>query len=80
VSDFRFDNFKKVVKSEFNFRFDNSIQTYELGSHRLTVNTQPFELTWVPDHGGAALSLTGTEFTQILTEVTWGVRITSHRH
>ncbi len=43
----------------------------QLGSHRLTVNTQPFELTWVLDHGKAALSLTGTDYTEVLTEVTW---------
>ncbi|MGH8877798.1 MAG: DNA repair ATPase, partial [Stackebrandtia sp.] len=38
--------------------------TVKLGRHRLPVNTQPLDLTLVPDGDGLAFSLTGTDFRQ----------------
>ncbi|MFD8736076.1 DNA repair ATPase [Streptomyces sp. NPDC059618] len=43
-------------------------RTIRLGGHRFTVNTQPLDLTLVPDGDGLAFALTGTDYRRPVTD------------
>ncbi|MEU9639409.1 DNA repair ATPase [Streptomyces tendae] len=43
-------------------------RTLRLGSHRFAVNTQPLDLTLVPDGDGLAFALTGTDYRSPVTD------------
>lgn len=43
-------------------------RTLRLGAHRFAVNTQPLDLTLVPDGDGLAFALTGTDYRSPVTD------------
>ncbi|HEY1178935.1 MAG TPA: DNA repair ATPase, partial [Phytomonospora sp.] len=48
--------------------YDGGGETIRFGQHRLPVNTQPLDLTLVPQDGGLAFSLTGTDYRSPVTD------------
>ncbi|MDE3723083.1 DNA repair ATPase [Nocardiopsis sp. N85] len=43
-------------------------ETLRLGRHRFAINSQPIDLTLTPHHGEMALSITGTDFREPVTD------------
>ncbi len=48
--------------------FDGDDNLLKLGHHRFTVNTQPLELTVLPKDDGMAISISGTDFMEPVTD------------
>ncbi|GIG69717.1 DNA repair ATPase [Phytomonospora endophytica] len=48
--------------------YDGGGETIRFGQHRLPVNTQPLDLTLVPQDGRLAFSLTGTDYRSLVTD------------
>ncbi|MCW1095655.1 DNA repair ATPase [Streptomyces sp. RS2] len=48
--------------------YDDDGRTLRLGAHRFAVNTQPLDLTLVPDGDGLAFALTGTDYRSPVTD------------
>ncbi|MEV0649235.1 DNA repair ATPase [Phytomonospora sp. NPDC050363] len=48
--------------------YDGGGETIRFGQHRLPVNTQPLDLTLVPQDGELAFSLTGTDYRSVVTD------------
>jgi len=48
--------------------FEGGGDVIKLGRHKFNVNTQPLELTLVPQHGALSLHLTGTDFFEAIED------------
>lgn len=48
--------------------FDGDDNLIKFGTHRFTVNTQPLELTVLPKDDGMAISVSGTDFMEAITD------------
>ncbi|AKT39027.1 DNA repair ATPase [Chondromyces crocatus] len=48
--------------------FEEGTSVIRLGRHKFNVNTQPLELTLVPQHGALSLHLTGTDFFETIDD------------
>ncbi len=48
--------------------FEDGAELIKFGTHRFTVNTQPLELTVLPKDEGMAVSISGTDFMEAITD------------